>query len=128
MYMGLTPESRGRGWGLAVTRHAQWLAGQSGRERMVLAADAANAAGDTVWVIDGDSHLVAVHGPAGDLRGSWLAEGLSDPQGIATDGEDVWIVDSGSQQVIRFDATAPALSGNVTPGAVFDLSGGRATY
>lgn len=41
-YMGLTPSSRGRGWGLQVTRHAQWIARTLGRERIVLAVDSAN--------------------------------------------------------------------------------------
>lgn len=43
VYMGLAPEARGRGWGLAIVRHAQWLAGRAGRARLVLAVDAANA-------------------------------------------------------------------------------------
>jgi mycothiol synthase len=43
VYMGLTPESRGRGWGIGMVRHAQWLSRQAGRSRLVLAVDAANA-------------------------------------------------------------------------------------
>ena len=31
VYVGLVPEERGRGSGLALTRHAQWLARQAGR-------------------------------------------------------------------------------------------------
>jgi mycothiol synthase len=42
VYMGIVPEARGNGFGLAVTRHAQWLAGRAGAERLVLAVDAAN--------------------------------------------------------------------------------------
>jgi ribosomal protein S18 acetylase RimI-like enzyme len=42
MYMGLAPEFRGRGWGGQITRHAQWLAGRAGVERIVVAVDAAN--------------------------------------------------------------------------------------
>ncbi len=57
VYMGIIPEARGNGLGLAVTRHAQWLAGTAGAERLVLAVDAANepaikgyaAAGFTSW-------------------------------------------------------------------------------
>lgn len=41
--MGLVPEARGRGLGVAVVRHAQWLTRQAGRDRLVLAVDAANA-------------------------------------------------------------------------------------
>jgi ribosomal protein S18 acetylase RimI-like enzyme len=42
VYVGLIPGVRGRGWGLELTRHAQWLARSAGRERLVLAVDAAN--------------------------------------------------------------------------------------
>jgi ribosomal protein S18 acetylase RimI-like enzyme len=42
VYMGLVPSARGNGWGQAVVRHAQWLTQQAGRQRLVLAVDAAN--------------------------------------------------------------------------------------
>ncbi len=42
VYMGLVPEARGRGWGAKIARHAQWEAQRAGRERLVLAVDAAN--------------------------------------------------------------------------------------
>jgi ribosomal protein S18 acetylase RimI-like enzyme len=42
VYMGIVPEARGYGFGLAVTRHAQWLAHQAGIESLALAVDAAN--------------------------------------------------------------------------------------
>ncbi len=42
VYMGVTGEARGRGLALAITRHAQWLARQAGRGRLVLAVDARN--------------------------------------------------------------------------------------
>lgn len=41
-YMGLTPSARGNGWGLLVTRQAQWVAQTLGRRRLVLAVDAVN--------------------------------------------------------------------------------------
>jgi ribosomal protein S18 acetylase RimI-like enzyme len=43
VYVGLVPEMRGRGWGVEVTRQAQWLAKLAGRKRLVLAVDAQNA-------------------------------------------------------------------------------------
>ncbi len=43
IYLGLVPEVRGRGWGLDITRYAQWLARQAGRSRLVLAVDESNA-------------------------------------------------------------------------------------
>jgi ribosomal protein S18 acetylase RimI-like enzyme len=42
VYVAVVPEARGRGFGLALTRHALWLARQSKSERVVLAVDAAN--------------------------------------------------------------------------------------
>lgn len=42
VYMGVVPEARGRGLGLAVVRHAQWLASAAGRERLTAAVDADN--------------------------------------------------------------------------------------
>lgn len=57
VYMGVVPEARGRGLGLAIARHAQWLARCAKRKRLVLAVDAANlpakrayaAAGFVAW-------------------------------------------------------------------------------
>jgi ribosomal protein S18 acetylase RimI-like enzyme len=65
VYLGIVPEYRGRGWGLALTRHAQWLARRAGRARLVLAVDAANrpaieayrAAGFVSW----DRRSLLVH-------------------------------------------------------------------
>jgi mycothiol synthase len=42
VYMGLTPEARGRSLGGPLVRAAQWMTREAGRERLVLAVDAAN--------------------------------------------------------------------------------------
>lgn len=42
VYMGVVPLRRGRRWGLAIVRHAQWLVRRAGRKRLVLAVDMAN--------------------------------------------------------------------------------------
>ena len=76
VYLGVCPECRGRGWGLALTRHAQWLAHRAGRSRVVLAVDAANApaiavyetAGFVAW--DRRSLLVRVFHPAAKQAGA----------------------------------------------------------
>jgi ribosomal protein S18 acetylase RimI-like enzyme len=57
LYLGLIPAARGRGWGKQLARRAQWLAGLAGRQRLLLAVDAANrpatetymAAGFQTW-------------------------------------------------------------------------------
>ena len=42
VYLGLTSEVRGQGWGIELARHAQWLARNDERQRLVLAVDANN--------------------------------------------------------------------------------------
>jgi mycothiol synthase len=53
MYMGVVPEARGHGWGVAIARYAQWLARQAGRKRLVLAVDAANLPAIAVYAAAG---------------------------------------------------------------------------
>lgn len=43
VYMGIVPTSRGAGWGVEISRQAEWLAGAASRGRVVLAVDAENA-------------------------------------------------------------------------------------
>jgi ribosomal protein S18 acetylase RimI-like enzyme len=42
VYMGVAPAARGKQWGYQIARHAQWVAQQLGRRRVVLAVDEAN--------------------------------------------------------------------------------------
>jgi mycothiol synthase len=42
VYMGVTPNSRGHGWGMEIARYAQWQTRCLGRARLVLAVDATN--------------------------------------------------------------------------------------
>lgn len=53
IYMGVVPEARGRGVGVAIARQAQWLARQAGRERLTLAVDAANSPALDVYAAAG---------------------------------------------------------------------------
>lgn len=65
VYQGVTPEQRGRGWGLALTRHAQWVARQTGRARVVLAVDSANrpaiAAYEAAGFVGWDRRWILIH-------------------------------------------------------------------
>jgi mycothiol synthase len=53
VYLAIAPEVRGRGWGLELARHAQWLAGQAACEQTVLAVDAANEPAIRVYAAAG---------------------------------------------------------------------------
>ena len=53
VYMGIVPEARGRGYGQLIVRHAQWLAGQAGRDRLALAVDSRNAPAMNVYTSAG---------------------------------------------------------------------------
>lgn len=56
MYMGVVPEHRGKGWGVQITRYAQWLIGQAPRARMVLAVDNVNWPAQGVYTAAGFDH------------------------------------------------------------------------
>jgi ribosomal protein S18 acetylase RimI-like enzyme len=51
--MGVVPEARGQGLGISIVRHAQYLARAAGRERLVLAVDAANEPAIAVYAAAG---------------------------------------------------------------------------
>lgn len=42
IYMGIAADHRGQGWGMEITRYAQWLTRRAGQRRLVLAVDAEN--------------------------------------------------------------------------------------
>ena len=85
---------------------------------------ATNLPGDTVWVIDNDDY-VYVYDSFGLLLGTWLAEGLGKPEGIATDGTDIWIVDRGSDRVYSFAGAATHRAGTFSPTSSFPLASGN---
>jgi hypothetical protein len=88
---------------------------------------AANAAGTMEWVVDANKN-VYVYSPSGTLLGSWSAGGLSSSAnitGIATNGTDIWLVDSYSDKVYKFTGAASRLSGSQNASSSFSLAGGR---
>ena len=86
---------------------------------------ASTVSGDTVWVVDKDD-LVYVYDDAGNLQGSWKANGLDRPEGIATEGSDIWIVDRGTEQVYFFNAAASSIpSGRRDATSSFALASGN---
>ena len=71
---------------------------------------ATTAAGNKVWVIDGNKK-VYVYDVDGMLLSSWTANGLTTPEDITTNGTDIWIVDDGSNKVFRYANAANAANG-----------------
>jgi mycothiol synthase len=53
VYMGVLPAARGRGWGVEITRYGQWLTLCAGKQRLVLAVDAANEPAIAMYVTAG---------------------------------------------------------------------------
>jgi DNA-binding beta-propeller fold protein YncE len=84
---------------------------------------AANAAGTTEWVVDANKN-VYVYSPGGTLLGSWSAGGLDSSAqltGIATNGTDIWLVDSYTAKVYKYTGAASRLSGSQNAASSFSL-------
>ena len=58
---------------------------------------ASNSDGSRLWTVDNATGQVTVYGGNGVRLGEWTATGVSGTEGIATDGTDIWIVDSGGE-------------------------------
>lgn len=84
-----------------------------------------NADGSLVWTVD-RRHGVFVYDDAGNLRGSWtIGGGLKRPEGIATDGTSLWIVDRKLDEVFFFADGASQPSGTVISDSSFVLVQGN---
>jgi hypothetical protein len=88
---------------------------------------ATTAAGNTVWVVDANKNFY-VYTNHGVLRGSWSAGGLAknaQVTGIATNGTDLWLVDSSADNVYKYAGAASRLSGSQSPASSCSLAGGH---
>jgi hypothetical protein len=88
---------------------------------------ATTAAGTTVWVVDANK-TVYVYDNHGVLQGSWSAGGLSRNAtltGIATNGTDIWLVDSSADKVYKYTGAASRLSGGQNAASSFSLANGK---
>lgn len=83
---------------------------------------AADITGTKYWVIDSNKTVYVYNAATGALLGSWLPGGLNTPQGITTDGTHVWIIDSGSDKVFKYDNAASRLSGSQAANSSFNLN------
>src|SRR5206468_11840862 len=88
---------------------------------------ATTAAGTTEWVVDANK-TVYVYSTGGALLGSWSAGGLNSSAtltGIATNGADIWLVDSSSATVYKYAGAASRLSGSQSAASSFALVSGK---
>ena len=88
---------------------------------------ATTIAGDKTWVVDAN-RKVYVYNTSGGLLGSWTAGTLANnatPEGIATNGTDVWIVDGHSDKVFRYAGAASLASGQPDAASSFNLASGN---
>jgi outer membrane protein assembly factor BamB len=88
---------------------------------------ATTATGTTEWVVDANKN-VYVYSTGGTLLGSWTAGGLSSSAtltGIATDGTNIWLVDSYSDKVYDYVGAAGRLAGSQSAASSFSLVSGK---
>ncbi len=52
---------------------------------------------------------VFIYNDTGKLLGSWTAKGLGKPEGITTDGVNIWIVDDDANRIYYFAGAASRL-------------------
>lgn len=76
--------------------------------------------GSRVWIID-SNHRVYVYDGDGAIQTTWTASGLNQPEGIATDGTHIWILDKKAKQVLRYEGAAVA--GDAAADFAFSLHG-----
>ena len=79
-----------------------------------------NVEGDRMWVAD-NSKRVFVYDADGDVLGQWRAKDARHPTGIATDGEDLWIVSKAKRRVYFYEDGTEWLSGNRAADSSFRL-------
>ena len=66
---------------------------------------ASNPTGTEIWYILSDG-IVINNLADGSNNHVWVPDNLSKPEGIATDGQDIWIVDKGTDKVYFYDQGA----------------------
>ncbi|MBI1249378.1 tandem-95 repeat protein [bacterium] len=81
--------------------------------------------GSARWTIDASGD-VFVYDEAGAEQGQWTVSGVTSPEGIATDGTDLWIIDDATDEVLYFAGAAALgstafLNGSHSPTNTFSL-------
>jgi DNA-binding beta-propeller fold protein YncE len=86
---------------------------------------AASPDGSRQWVLNADG-LVFVYDAGLRLQGTWRAEGLVDPTGIAVAGTTVFVCDQGTRRIHVYEAAVARLAGRQAATRVIALRGGNA--
>jgi hypothetical protein len=88
---------------------------------------AASLAGDKIWVVDAN-RKVYVYNTTGGSLGSWMAGTLANkakPEGVTTNGTDIWIVDGRSDKIYEYANAASLVTGAPTANSFFALASGN---
>jgi choice-of-anchor C domain-containing protein len=83
---------------------------------------ASNPAGDTLWVVDATTKQVNIFDAVGNLQGSWIATDVTDPVGITVHNGDLWLVDSATKLIHRYDGGAQRRAGFSSATSSFALA------
>lgn len=86
---------------------------------------ATNRDSNPVWIIseEGTNDRVYVYDSNTELLlGSWQPTGIASPQGITTNGTDLWIIDSSTKRISKFANEASRKSGSVAATSSFALN------
>jgi len=81
---------------------------------------AATPAGDMLWVVNASKDVFA-YDAGGTALGAWRATDVRQPQGIATDGRHLWIVDDATDRLYFYADAADRRSGKWTATSSFRL-------
>ncbi len=78
-------------------------------------------AGNPIWAIDQDRRVYVYDTTGNSLLGSWKANSVNNPEGIATNGQSIWIVDQSSRRVNFYQNAVSLRIGTINPTSSFPL-------
>lgn len=81
-----------------------------------------------LWIISEEGthdRVLVIDSTTEKVIGSWQPRGIDKPQGIATDGTDIWIVDSSARKVFYYAGAASKRSGSANATSSFSLQAGN---
>ncbi len=81
--------------------------------------------GNPLWILSDEGARKRIYITDSEQEkwlGSWTASGLTTPEGIASDGQSIWIVDDATNRVQRYDDAALRRSGSQAKSSQFSLN------